>query len=98
MGDKLVLRVPVAEAGTYEVIGNFCQAHDYGIHKMKLNGQEVAPIDFYNPALGWQKRSLGTFTLPKGAVLLEVECTGANPASEPHHMFGLDYLLLDKKG
>lgn len=96
-GDKLVLKIPVAEAGTYEVVGNFCEARDYGIHKMKLNGQEIAPIDFYNSALSWNQHTLGTFTLPKGTALLEVECTGANPAADPRHMFGLDYLLLNKK-
>jgi hypothetical protein len=96
-GDKLVLKIPVTEAGTYEVVGNFCEARDYGIHKMTLNGQEIAPIDFYNSALSWSKHTLGTFTLPKATVLLEVECTGSNPAADPRHMFGLDYLLLNKR-
>lgn len=96
VGDKLVFKVPVSEAGTYEVVGNFCHARDYGIHKMTLNGQSISPIDFYEDGLDWTKQSLGVFTLPKGTVLLEVECTGANPKADPRHMFGLDYLLLNK--
>jgi len=96
-GNRLVLQVPVASAGTYEVVGCFCHAGDYGIHKMTLNGQVVAPIDFYIPGLEWRKSSLGTFTLPAGNVKLEVECVGKNPEASDPHMFGLDYLLLKKK-
>jgi hypothetical protein len=95
-GDRFALKVPVPEAGTYEVFGNFCMARDYGIHKLTLNGQEIAPIDFYTDGLKWEKLSLGTFKLPKGDVLLQVECMGANPAAIPARMFGLDYLLLKK--
>ena len=72
-------------------------ARDYGIHKMKLNGQEIAPVDFYSSALTWKKLSLGVFELPKGTVLLEIDCAGSNPAAEARHMFGLDYLLLKKR-
>lgn len=97
VGDKLVLRVPVAQAGTYEVIGNFCHARDYGIHKLILNGQEIGTTDFYEEGLDWQQQSLGTFTLPQGTVLLEVDCIGANPKADPRHMFGLDYIVLNKK-
>jgi len=96
-GNRLVVEVPVATAGTYEVIGNFCHNHDYGIHKMKLNGQVIVPIDFYHDGLEWTKSSLGTFTLPAGKVTLEVECVGKNPKALPASMFGLDYLLLKKK-
>jgi hypothetical protein len=96
-GQKLTLRFPVKTAGTYRVVGHFCQAPDYGIHRLTLNGQAVAePMDFYSPQLGWKKRTLGTFTLPAGNATLEVECVGANPASRPGNMFGLDYLLLER--
>lgn len=97
VGDKLVLKIPVAKAGTYEVIGNFCKAQDYGIHKMKLNGKEISPIDFYNAGLSWERISLGTFDLPQGESTLEIECTGNNAKALPARMFALDYLLLNKK-
>ena len=87
----------VEKSGTYEVIGNFCHARDYGIHKMILNGKEIAPIDFYNADLGWAKHTLGTFELKKGTILLQVECLGHNSAALPNNMFALDYLLLNKK-
>jgi D-arabinan exo alpha-(1,3)/(1,5)-arabinofuranosidase (non-reducing end) len=96
-GDRLVLKVPVPDAGTYEVIGNFCHAHDYGIHKMRLNGVDIPSIDFFGTGIDWIKHDLGTFTLPKGDVLLEVTCVGNRPEAEPSRMLGLDYLLLQKK-
>ncbi len=97
VGEKLVLAIPVAEAGTYEVIGNFCHARDYGIHKMRLNGKEIAPIDFYGPEVSWKKHNLGTFDLPAGEAILEVECVGNRAEAIPMRLFGLDYLLLEKK-
>lgn len=97
VGDRLTLQVPIAEDGTYEVVGNFCFAHDYGVHKMRLNGQEIAPIDFYGEGVDWKKVSLGNFTLSKGTATLEIECVGQNPKAVPERMFGLDYLLLNKK-
>ncbi|MDR3691990.1 MAG: DUF2961 domain-containing protein [Fimbriimonas sp.] len=95
-GDKLVLKIPVSEDGTYEIVGNFCQARDYGIHKIKVNGKEVAPIDFFSPDLDWNKHTLGLFSLAKGTALLEIECMGHHEGADPHNMFGLDYLLLKK--
>jgi len=95
-GDKLTLAVPVKIAGRYKVIGNFCQARDYGIQSLTLNGQPCAagPIDFYADGLAWKLRELGTFDLPSGEATLEIEVTGSNPKAVPSHMFGLDYLLL----
>jgi hypothetical protein len=95
-GNRLVLRIPVKEAGTYEVVGNFCFARDYGIHKMRLNGKEIAPIDFYGTGVEWKRISLGNFDLPKGDVLLEVEVVGKRPQALYPMMFGLDYLLLNR--
>jgi len=97
IGDKLIIEVPVPEDGTFEVIGNFCHARDYGIHKMALNGQAIDPIDFYISGIEWRKSTLGVFKLTKGTVKLEVECTGHNKDALTNHMFGLDYLLIKKK-
>jgi hypothetical protein len=96
-GERLALRLPIHEAGRYEVFGNFCHARDYGIHKMRLDGHEIPQIDFYGTGVTWKKESLGTFDLPAGAVKFEVECVGNRPEAIPSRMFGLDYLLLVKK-
>lgn len=97
-GDKLVLKVPVKTAGKYAVSGNFCLAGDYGIHQLSLNGQALgSPMDFYVKGLEWQKKNLGVVDLPAGDALFEVEVTGANPAADKRHMFGLDYLILEPR-
>lgn len=103
-GDKLLVHVPVKQAGTYEIVGSFCHARDYGIHSLRFltpDGKELgAPktLDFYNNGVIWKKIPLGTFELPAGEVILEVVCKGHNPQAIEGNMFGLDYLMLTKKG
>ncbi len=96
-GERLVLEFEVEKAGRYKVAGHFCQAKDYGIHRLRVAGKEVegGPWDFYSKDLGWAKRTLGVFDLPAGKALLEVEVAGTNPAADARHMFGLDYLILE---
>jgi hypothetical protein len=97
-GDRLVLRFNVPAAGTYEVSGNFCMANDYGIHKLWVGGKPVeGSIDFWSSGLKWEKKVLGTFSLPAGEVSLEGECAGRREQALPRNMFGLDYILLTKK-
>lgn len=97
VGDRLRLQVNVKEAGTYEVVGNLCHAADYGIHRITLNGKDLGTHDFYGTGVDWKKITLGTIDLPKGDVVLEVTAAGANEKAKPGRMFGLDYLLLNKK-
>jgi len=96
-GDRLKFRVPVKEAGTYEVIAALGHARDYGIHRIRLNGKEVGTFDFYGEGIEWKKVSLGRHTLPAGEVILEIETVGQNAKAQPRRMFGLDYVLLEKK-
>ena len=96
-GEKLVVKFPVKEAGRYEVFGNFCHARDYGIHKLSINGKEIAPMDFYGTGVTWKRISLGTFNLPAGDAILEVTCVGNRTEALPARMFGLDYLMLEKR-
>lgn len=96
IGDRLALDVPVKEAGTYEVFGNFCHAADYGTMLLRFNGQDCQTIDFYETGLEWKLQSFGVFTLPKGTVKFEAICKGQNRSALPRRMFGLDYLLLKK--
>ncbi|HRF59523.1 MAG TPA: DUF2961 domain-containing protein [Fimbriimonadaceae bacterium] len=93
-GDRLVLQFECPKAGRYVIVGNFCHARDYGIHRITIERQTVEPIDFFGE-LTWKKLSLGTFTLPKGPVTMQVEVVGTHPGAEPRQMFGLDYLLLE---
>jgi hypothetical protein len=102
-GDKLTVTFPVANAGRYQLVGNFCHARDYGIHAIRLldsNGREVLPaktFDFYGTGVNWKKLPIGTANLAKGVYILEVVCKGRREAALPRQMFGLDYLILEPK-
>lgn len=96
-GDKLAVEIPVPTDGKYELIGSFCENRDYGIHKLKLNGKDVATVDFFSNDLRWSKKSLGIFNLKAGAARLDVECVGKRQGALDGNMFGIDYFLLVKK-
>lgn len=95
-GDRLVLEVPVEEAGRYQVIANLTKAVDYGVVRMALAGQSPKEFDRYNNGVATDALNLGTFDLARGANRLEVEIVGANEQAQKRHMFGLDYLKLEK--
>ncbi|MFO8012141.1 MAG: DUF2961 domain-containing protein [Phycisphaerae bacterium] len=96
-GDRLVLEVPVAEAGTYKLIANLTKAIDYGIHRLSLDGRKLGDaIDLFNDGVvPTGKVDLGTHDLAKGKHKLTVEITGANPKAQKAYMFGLDYVKLE---
>ncbi len=97
--DRLTLELPVATAGKYELVGNFCHAMDYGIHQIWVNGIALPPRDFFQPeGVTWKLDSLGVFDFPAGKVKIEVECIGHRQGARPGNMFGLDYFLLKPKG
>ena len=95
-GDRLVLEVPVKEAGRYKVIADLTKAVDYGIVRMTLAGQASDKIDRFNRGVANDAIDIGTFDLKKGVNRLEVEIVGANEEAIKRYMFGLDYLKLDK--
>lgn len=94
-GNVLRLEVPVPKPGRYRVVGNFCHARDYGRHSLKFDGNNLGEHEFYDPNLKWSKKTLGVVDLRGKTAILEVTCTGLNPAAVPEGMFGLDYLLLE---
>jgi hypothetical protein len=95
-GDKLVLALPVKQAGRYELRALLTKAKDYGIVKLSLDGKPLGkPIDLYNPQVVPTKElSFGVHELAKGDHKLTVEVVGANEKAVKSHMFGLDYVLL----
>jgi len=96
VGDKLVLALPVARRGKYELAAILTKARDYGIVQLSLDGRKLGgPIDLYNPdVVPTKPLSLGTHELAKGTHELTVEITGANPKAVKAYMFGLDCVLL----
>jgi hypothetical protein len=98
-GDVLVLAFPVREDGRYRVLANFTLAMDYGIIQLYINDKKVGePMDFYhNGVTSSGRKELGTFELTRGDNQLKAEIVGKNAKAVPRYMFGLDYLLLEKK-
>lgn len=102
-GDKLMVTFSVKENGTYDVLGNFCHARDYGIHSIRVldaTGKEVlAPkeLDFFGDGVKWNRISLGKATLAAGNYTLEATSKGHRTGAVPRNMLGLDYLFLERK-
>jgi hypothetical protein len=94
--DKLVLAVPVARRGRYEVLVHLTKARDYGVVRLALDdGKPDEPIDLYNPTVVPSGPiSLGSYDLTAGQHKLTVEIVGANPAAEKSYMFGIDRIEL----
>jgi len=95
-GDKLVLALPVKNAGRYDVRCNLTKAVDYGIVQLYLDDQKVGgPIDLYNDGVvPTGEISLGTMELSAGQHKLCVEIVGANDKAVKSYMFGIDYVRL----
>lgn len=97
VGDKLVLSFQAPNVGTYEIIGRFVKAADYGVHQLHVNDAKAGePIDFYNNGvIVSEEMRLGRFELRQGENRLTVEVVGANEKAVVKYMFGLDYLRLE---
>ncbi len=96
-GDRLVLEFPSESAGTHRVIADLTKAKDYGIVRLSINGRPVEnSIDRYATEVSHEPVELGRFPLNRGANRLEIEIVGANEQAIKRHMFGLDYLKLEK--
>ena len=98
VGDSLVLAVPVPAAGRYRIVGAFTTANDYGIVQVSLGKQRLRErLDGYTERVGTTgPLELGILTLPAGEAELRIELVGKHDKAKPSHMFGLDYLRLEK--
>ena len=94
--DQLVLALPVAKEGRYEIQAVLTKARDYGIVQLFLDGKKLGdPIDLYNPEVVPTKMlSFGARELTKGDHELTIEITGANAKAVKAYMFALDCILL----
>ena len=96
-GDKVVLAVPVKDAGKYEIKAQMTKAKDYGVAQLYLDDKKLgAPFDLYSDRVeATGIISLGTFDLAAGDHKLTVEIIGANDKADKAYMFGLDFLKLE---
>jgi len=97
LGDRLVLSLPVAQAGRYRVKAQLTRAVDYGIVQLSIDGKNLgAPQDLYHDGVVVSgPLDLGVHELAAGHRELAVTITGTNPKAVPAYMFGLDYVLLE---
>ena len=93
-GDKLVLALPVKQAGKYQLSMQLTKAPDYGIVQMYLDEQKLGqPIDLYHASvIPTGALKFGAQELTVGDHKLTVEITGANEKAVKSYMFGLDYV------
>ncbi|MBV9849035.1 MAG: DUF2961 domain-containing protein, partial [Armatimonadetes bacterium] len=94
-GDTLMLPVTPPAAGTYDLIGYFTEAADYGRFTFSLAGHPLPlTVDLYHDGvIPSGPLLLGRVRLPTGSNPLVVTVAGKNPASQ-NTLFGLDALLL----
>lgn len=97
VGDRLVLSVPVAEAGAYRVTLGWTQANDFGQVRATLAGRPLGQV-FDGYAASVQPSAPfdgGVHDLGAGAQQLVLELVGRDPRALPRMMVGLDYVKLE---
>lgn len=96
-GDTLTLPLTPPAAGTYDLIGYFTKAGDYGQFTFAMNGAPL-PTDFdayHDGVVPSGPITLGRVTLPAGPSNFVVIIKGKNPAAT-NTLFGLDALVLKR--
>jgi hypothetical protein len=103
-GQSIAVEFAVAEAAKYAITLRLTKARDYGVFQLYLDEQKLGqPIDLFG--LSVQPAPPITFDacpLAKGTHTLRAEAIGSNsdvnlPHSVGIHLFGLDYMVLNKK-
>lgn len=98
-GAKLTVKLPVEDAGEYDLNLVLTRAKDFGIVKVSLDGKTVFKhVDLFH---GSDVVTTGVLTkkdvkLAAGDHELTFEIIGANPAAVQKHFIGIDYVQLVK--
>lgn len=103
-GQSIAVEFAVAETAQYAVTLRMTKARDYGVFQLYLDGQKLgSSIDLFSANLEpGDPVSFHARPLTKGTHILRVEAVGSNSdVTIPHavgiHLFGLDYMVLNKK-
>jgi hypothetical protein len=99
VGDTLTLTITPPSAGTYDLVGYFTKAVDYGQVSFAVNGTPLsATFDGYATSVqNSGPVDLGTVVLPGGPSKVTVTVSGKNGASS-NTFFGLDAFALNVPG
>ncbi len=96
--DRLIVEFSIEEAGDYDVTLGITKAVDYGIVRIAVNSEiKLDSIDLYNPSVIATEVKLSACRLLRGKNKLQVTILGANPSAVKSHMFGLDFILANKR-
>jgi hypothetical protein len=76
---------------TLELWGKMLHSWDYGIYRVKLDGQPVGQVDLFSADLKPTPHRWGTHKLAAGQHVLRFECAGKAPLS-PGYFLGFDAL------
>jgi hypothetical protein len=92
------MSMPVGRKGNYRLVAKLTRAPDYAIVQLSLDGKKLGgPIDLYGPSVEpVPPIVLGARGLAEGQHQLAVEIVGVNPNAAKAHIFGLDYLRLQR--
>jgi len=82
----------VPQAQTVELWLKMVHSRDYGIYRVKLDGQELGILNLQNPDVTPTPHGLGTHTLSAGEHTLRFECAGKSDASKGYFL-GFDALV-----
>ncbi|MBN1417542.1 MAG: hypothetical protein JXP34_02135, partial [Planctomycetes bacterium] len=87
--------LPVAEAGTYELLGRFVKSWDYGTFLVAIDGEPAGePFNSYSPSVaGSELISFGKVTLARGDHTISFTMVGKDERSAGYFM-GVDYIVL----
>ncbi len=96
-GDRLVLGVPVPEAGRYVLQLALTTARDYGRFRIRFAGQPMGEtIELYTSEVrSTGLREVGRVAIDQaGTIPLEIEVVGKHPKAVEAYLFGLDAVRL----
>lgn len=101
-GDKLTIPLLAPEEGSYELVGFFTRAADYGIFRTLVNGKPVGSlVDGYSERVEpTGSLSFGTVVLKKGTNELTIEIIGKDARSAGYsdgYLVGIDGFYLSKE-
>jgi len=96
--DHLVVEFNIEQAGNYDITIGITKAVDYGIVSIAVNSEtKIDSMDLYNQSVIAEDVKLPPCRLERGNNKLQVTILGVNPSAVKSYMFGLDYILANKR-
>ena len=100
-GARLTLRLRAPAAGTYELVGIFTRAQNYGDVRLSVNGRALSPVvrGYSGVVEPTEQISFGRVRLAAGVNPIVLEIVGKDPRSQGYsegYLVGIDGFLLKR--